>query len=70
MELLNQEMKEKVRRLVLARKHDLVKEPLKYVYVIFCRSVSIYFDKAMQHWVLSKFHFTPLSFSYLILGPI
>jgi len=62
-------VKEHVKRLVLVRKHDLIKEPpLKYVHIIFCRNVLIYFDKMSQQRVLSKFHSALLPPGYLILG--
>lgn len=62
-------IKDDVRRLVIFKRHDLIKEPpLNFINIIFCRNVLIYFDKSTQYQVFRSFYKSLISPGYLILG--
>jgi chemotaxis methyl-accepting protein methylase len=60
-----------VRRLVRFQKHNLLTdEPLKFIDVIFCRNVMIYFSREQQDLLFRKFH-QGLGFNgYLIIAKV
>ena len=62
-------VKEQVKRLVVFKRHDLIKEPpLNFINIIFCRNVIIYFDKPTQYRVFRSFYKSLIPPAYLVLG--
>ncbi len=59
-----------VRRWVRFKRHDLTAEPpvSRYLDVVFCRNVMIYFNESQKEKVISDFYDALVSGGYLIIG--
>jgi len=64
-------LNEQIRHMVKFSQCDLINDaPLKYMDVIFCRNVMIYFSKEQQDILLSKFYNALSPKGYLVIGKV
>jgi chemotaxis methyl-accepting protein methylase len=64
-------LKEDIKRLVRFEKHNLITDKgLKFMDIIFCRNVMIYFNRVQQELLLNKFYESLNSKGYLVLAKV
>jgi chemotaxis protein methyltransferase CheR len=64
-------VREDIRSLVRFEKHNLITDPaLKFMDIIFCRNVMIYFAREQQEILLEKFHNALNSRGFLVLAKV
>jgi len=64
-------LKEKIKEMVRFARHNLITdEGLKFMDVIFCRNVMIYFNRQQQEQLLNKFYASLNSGGYLVIAKV
>ncbi|MCX5708948.1 MAG: protein-glutamate O-methyltransferase CheR [Candidatus Omnitrophica bacterium] len=64
-------VKDSIKKMVRFEKHDLISGPgLKFIDIIFCRNVMIYFTREQQELLFGKFHNSLNSNGYLVIAKV
>lgn len=62
-------IKDQIRQMIVFKQHNLINDPgFRFMDLVFCRNVMIYFNREQQDLLLNKFHSSLNSKGYLVIG--